>query len=56
MLVHGSEGTDCTLVISTLAQLIMDPCSRTLEGFLELVEREWIQVIVSPPLKTLTAS
>lgn len=43
VLVHGSEGTDCSLLISTLAQLIMDPCCRTLEGFLALLEREWIQ-------------
>lgn len=45
VLIHGSDGTDSTLVISTLAQLIMDPCCRTLEGFLALVEREWIQVM-----------
>ena len=44
VLVHGSEGTDCTLLISTLAQLIMDPGCRTLEGFLTLLEREWVQV------------
>lgn len=44
VLVHGSEGTDSTLLISTLAQLIMDPCCRTLEGFLALLEREWVQV------------
>ena len=44
VLIHGSDGKDSTLVISTLAQLIMDPCCRTLEGFLALVEREWIQV------------
>ncbi|XP_056446479.1 myotubularin-related protein 9 isoform X1 [Gadus chalcogrammus] len=43
VLVHGSEGTDCTLLISTLAQLIMDPACRTLEGFLTLLEREWVQ-------------
>ncbi|KAF7662727.1 hypothetical protein LDENG_00228170 [Lucifuga dentata] len=43
VLIHGSEGTDTTLLISTLAQLIMDPCCRTLEGFLALLEREWIQ-------------
>ncbi|XP_054470192.1 myotubularin-related protein 9-like isoform X2 [Anoplopoma fimbria] len=43
VLVHGSEGTDSTLLISTLAQLIMDPCCRTLEGFLDLLEREWVQ-------------
>lgn len=44
VLVHGSDGTDGTLLISTLAQLIMDPCCRTLEGFLALLEREWVQV------------
>ncbi|KAK0153909.1 Myotubularin-related protein 9 [Merluccius polli] len=43
VLVHGSEGTDCTLLISTLAQLIMDPSCRTIEGFLTLLEREWVQ-------------
>uniref|UniRef100_A0A8C5HXC1 Myotubularin-related protein 9-like n=1 Tax=Gouania willdenowi TaxID=441366 RepID=A0A8C5HXC1_GOUWI len=43
VLVHGSEGTDCTLLISTLAQIIMDPHCRTLEGFLTLLEREWLQ-------------
>ncbi|KAM3593996.1 uncharacterized protein V6R79_000504 [Siganus canaliculatus] len=43
VLVHGSEGTDSTLLISTLAQLIMDPNCRTLEGFLALLEREWVQ-------------
>lgn len=46
VLVHGYEGTDCTLLVSTLAQLIMDPCCRTLEGFLALLEREWVQVSV----------
>ncbi|XP_028251051.1 myotubularin-related protein 9 isoform X3 [Parambassis ranga] len=40
VLVHGSEGTDCSLLISTLAQLIMDPHCRTMEGFLALLERE----------------
>ncbi|KAM4625078.1 myotubularin-related protein 9 isoform 2-T2 [Polymixia lowei] len=43
VLVHGSEGTDSSLLISTLAQLIMDPCCRTLDGFLTLLEREWVQ-------------
>ncbi|XP_038127498.1 myotubularin-related protein 9-like isoform X2 [Cyprinodon tularosa] len=42
-LVHGYEGTDCTLLICTLAQLIMDPSCRTLEGFLALLDREWLQ-------------
>lgn len=43
VLIHDSEGTDSSLLISTLAQLIMDPCCRTLEGFLALLETEWIQ-------------
>ncbi|XP_061651447.1 myotubularin-related protein 9-like isoform X2 [Phyllopteryx taeniolatus] len=43
VLVHGSEGTGSTLLISTLAQLIMDPSCRTLEGFLTLLEREFVQ-------------
>ncbi|XP_029972206.1 myotubularin-related protein 9 isoform X2 [Salarias fasciatus] len=43
VLVHGSEGRDCSLLISTLAQIIMDPHCRTMEGFLALLEREWVQ-------------
>ncbi|KAM9842624.1 myotubularin-related protein 9 isoform 2-T2 [Aulostomus maculatus] len=43
VLVHGHEGADSTLLISTLAQLIVDPHCRTLEGFLALLERELIQ-------------
>ncbi|XP_059376349.1 myotubularin-related protein 9-like isoform X1 [Carassius carassius] len=43
VLVHGSEGTDNTLLVSSLAQIILDPASRTVTGFLCLLEREWIQ-------------
>nr|XP_023410247.1 myotubularin-related protein 9 isoform X2 [Loxodonta africana] len=43
ILVHGAEGTDSTLLVTSLAQLILDPLSRTMVGFQELVEREWIQ-------------
>ncbi|NXS23302.1 MTMR9 protein, partial [Mystacornis crossleyi] len=38
VLVHGAEGTDTTLLVTALAQLILDPSCRTLEGFQELLE------------------
>ncbi|KAJ8385546.1 hypothetical protein AAFF_G00185000 [Aldrovandia affinis] len=43
VLVHGSDGTDTTLLLTTLAQLILEPHCRTLSGFLALLEREWVQ-------------
>lgn len=43
VLVHGAEGTDTTLLVTALAQLILDPSCRTLEGFQELLQREWIE-------------
>ncbi|XP_076848193.1 myotubularin-related protein 9 isoform X2 [Brachyhypopomus gauderio] len=43
VLVHGFEGTDTTLLVTSLAQLILDPASRTFRGFLQLLEREWVQ-------------
>ncbi|XP_028819155.1 myotubularin-related protein 9 isoform X2 [Denticeps clupeoides] len=43
VLIHGFEGTDSTLLVTTLAQLILDPDARTLRGFLALLEREWVQ-------------
>lgn len=45
-MVHGAEGTDSTLLMTSLAQLILDPLSRTMAGFQELVKREWIQMTV----------
>lgn len=44
MLVHGAEGTDTTLLVTALAQVILDPSCRTLRGFQGLLEREWIEV------------
>lgn len=44
MLVHGSEGTDTTLLVTSLARLILDPECRTISGFQALIDREWIQV------------
>ncbi|KAI6656415.1 Myotubularin-related protein 9 isoform X2 [Oopsacas minuta] len=42
VLIHGTTGTDNTLLLSSLTQLILDPYTRRLEGFLELIIREWI--------------
>lgn len=44
MLVHGAEGTDTTLLVTALAQVILDPGCRTMVGFQGLLEREWIEV------------
>ncbi|KAM9116380.1 myotubularin-related protein 9-like isoform 3-T3 [Pangshura tecta] len=43
VLVHGAEGTDTTLLVTALAQVILDPDCRTLTGFQGLLEREWIE-------------
>lgn len=43
VLVHGAEGTDSTLQISSLSQVILNPDCRTVHGFEALVEREWLQ-------------
>lgn len=44
VLVHGTEGTDSTLQVTSLAQIILDPACRTIRGFETLIEREWLQV------------
>lgn len=41
-LIHGWDGLDNTLLISSLAQILLDPVSRTLDGFIDLIEREWL--------------
>ncbi|GFN86881.1 myotubularin-related protein 9 [Plakobranchus ocellatus] len=43
VLVHGSEGMDTTLLVSSLSQIILDHDCRTVTGFEALIEREWIQ-------------
>ncbi|XP_074977374.1 myotubularin-related protein 9-like isoform X2 [Caretta caretta] len=43
VLVHGAEGTDTTLLVTALVQVILDPDCRTLAGFQGLLEREWIE-------------
>ncbi|GMT35764.1 hypothetical protein PFISCL1PPCAC_27061, partial [Pristionchus fissidentatus] len=42
VLVHGGEGTDTTLAVCSLAQIILDADARTIRGFEALIEREWI--------------
>ena len=41
VLVHCSDGWDRTPQICSIAQIILDPYYRTLEGFFTLVEKEW---------------
>jgi myotubularin-related protein 1/2 len=43
VLVHCSDGWDRTAQLSALAQIMMDPYYRTIEGFAVLVEKEWVQ-------------
>ncbi|KAM5182405.1 myotubularin-related protein 9-like [Mantella aurantiaca] len=43
VLVHGEEGTDNTLLVTSIAQLILSPDCRTLAGLQDLIEREWLQ-------------
>ncbi|RNA33548.1 Myotubularin-related 9 [Brachionus plicatilis] len=42
-LLHGWDGLDNTLLISSLSQILLDPECRTLNGFISLIEREWLQ-------------
>lgn len=42
VLVHGSDGTDNTLIITSLVQLILNPKCRTIKGFEMLIEKEWL--------------
>ncbi|PVU88532.1 hypothetical protein BB561_005793 [Smittium simulii] len=42
VLVHCSDGWDRTSQLTSLSQLCLDPYYRTIEGFLVLIEKEWI--------------
>lgn len=41
VLVHCSDGWDRTAQMCALAQQLLDPYFRTLEGFLVLIEKDW---------------
>lgn len=41
-LIHCSDGWDRTSQLSALSQLCLDPYYRTLEGFMILVEKDWL--------------
>ncbi|KAL8002802.1 putative C2 domain, FYVE zinc finger, protein-tyrosine phosphatase, catalytic, Myotubularin family [Plasmopara halstedii] len=41
VLVHCSDGWDRTAQLSALAQIMLDPYYRTLEGFAMLIEKDW---------------
>jgi len=42
VIVHCSDGWDRTSQLSALGQLCLDPYYRTLEGFIVLVEKDWL--------------
>jgi hypothetical protein len=41
VLVHCSDGWDRTAQLTTLAQILLDPYYRTIEGILVLIQKEW---------------
>lgn len=42
VLVHGTEGLDTSLQVTSLAQVLLNPDARTIRGFQALITREWI--------------
>ena len=42
VLVHCTDGWDRTAQISALTQIIADPWCRTIDGFIQLIQRDWI--------------
>lgn len=42
VLIHCSDGWDRTSQLSSLAQICLDPYFRTLDGFITLVEKDWL--------------
>lgn len=42
VLIHCSDGWDRTSQLSALSQLMLDPYYRTIEGFMVLIEKDWL--------------
>lgn len=42
VLIHCSDGWDRTSQLSALSQILLDPYYRTIEGFIVLVEKDWL--------------
>lgn len=42
VLIHCSDGWDRTSQLSALAQICLDPYYRTMEGFMVLIEKDWM--------------
>ncbi|MBN3301118.1 MTMRC protein, partial [Amia calva] len=42
VLMMEEDGSDLCCVISSLVQLMLDPCFRTLSGFQSLLQKEWV--------------
>lgn len=42
VLIHCSDGWDRTSQLSSLSQLCLDPYYRTMEGFVVLIEKDWL--------------
>ncbi|KAG6002987.1 hypothetical protein E4U21_002462 [Claviceps maximensis] len=42
VLIHCSDGWDRTSQLSALAQIMLDPYFRTIDGFIVLIEKDWL--------------
>jgi len=42
VVIHCSDGWDRTAQIATLGEMVLDPYYRTIEGFIVLIEKDWV--------------